>query len=177
MELRVAIDEADIGRVAVGQEATFTVDAWPGRRFDAVIASLRYAPDESEANVVTYTAVLTVENDDLLLRPGMTATATITVARETDQLLVPMAALRYAPPVQARNDRSGRGLMGFIMPASPGRGSRGSSADGSGVWVLRGGQPERVRATPGATDGNNIVVKSEDLKAGDEVILSQREAR
>ena len=179
MELRVAIDEADIGRVAVGQEASFTVDAWPGRGFEAVITSLRFAPDTSETSVVTYTAVLSVKNDELLLRPGMTATATITVSREEDALLVPVAALRYAPPVQTSSSRSGQGLMGFIMPAPPGRGggNRATQADGSGVWVLRSGQPERIRATPGASDGSNIVVTSKDLKAGDQVILSQREGR
>ncbi|WP_233352303.1 efflux RND transporter periplasmic adaptor subunit [Pseudogemmobacter humi] len=178
MELRVSIDEADIGRVQLGQEASFTVDAWAGRRFEAQIASLRYAPDATTTDVVTYTAVLTVENDDLLLRPGMTATATITVSREDGQLLVPMAALRYSPPATVSTDRSGRGLMGYIMPSPPGRDRpRTATGDGSGVWVLRGGQPVRVRATPGATDGSNIVVTSEELREGDQVIISQREAR
>lgn len=178
MELRVAIDEADIGRVAMGQQASFSVDAWPGRSFEAVITSLRFAPDAAETNVVTYTAVLSVENDELLLRPGMTATATITVSREEGALLVPVAALRYSPPVQAASSRSGQGLMGFIMPGPPGRGgTRGASADGSGVWVLRGGQPERLRATPGASDGSNIAVRSEELQPGDQVILSQREGK
>ncbi len=97
MELQVDIDEADIGRVAVGNEASFTVDAYPGQTFPALITQLRYAPEETEG-VVTYKAVLTVENDKRLLRPGMTATAIITVSKQEGVLLVPMAALRYAPP-------------------------------------------------------------------------------
>lgn len=178
MELNVAIDEADIGRVAVGQEAYFTVDAYPGRRFEAEITSLRYAPDAT-TEVVTYTAVLRVENAELLLRPGMTATATITVSKEADALLVPVAALRYAPPVQPQaSGTAGRGLVGLIMPGRPGDNrARPGRVDGSGLWVLRGGQPVRVSVTPGASDGSNIVVTSEDLTEDDAVILSQREAR
>ena len=170
MDLQVSVDEADIGRVKVGQEASFTVDAYPGRRFAAQITQLRYAPDDTE-DVVTYTAVLSVENKDMLLRPGMTATATITVSRETDALLVPVAALRYAPPAQA-SSRSGGGLIGLIMPARTS--DSGTRVDGSGVWVLRGGQPVRVAITAGASDGTNIVARSDDLKEGDEIILSQR---
>ena len=180
MELRVSVDEADIGRVAVGQKASFTVDAYAGRRFDAEITSLRYAPDETTSDVVSYTAVLTVSNDDLVLRPGMTATATITVSEEKDSLLVPVTALRYAPPVAARSDRqrSGGGLMGLIMP-SPGRGGASgmAAADGKSVWVLRNGQPERVEVRVGASDGTNLAVASEVLQEGDQVILSQRAAR
>ncbi|WP_232831335.1 efflux RND transporter periplasmic adaptor subunit [Pseudogemmobacter bohemicus] len=141
-----------------------------------MITSLRFAPDESESDVVTYTAVLAVENEDLLLRPGMTATATIVVSRVENQLMVPMAALRYAPPAQISADRSGGGLMGILMPPPPGA-SRPGVGDGSGVWVLRDKVPLRVRATPGATDGTSIVVTSEELRVDDQVILSQRDAR
>lgn len=170
MDLQVSVDEADIGRVKVGQEATFTVDAYPGRSFDARITQLRFAPDDTE-DVVTYTAVLSVENAEMLLRPGMTATATITVAREADALLVPVTALRYAPPAEAES-RAGGGLIGLIMPARPS--DQAARVDGSGVWVLKGGVPQRVQITPGASDGTSIVARSEALAEGDEVILSQR---
>lgn len=182
MELRVAVDEADIGRVKVGQAASFTVDAYPGQVFDAVITSLRYAPDTS-GNVVTYTAVLSVDNADLLLRPGMTATATIVISKEEGVLLIPVAALRYAPAAAAAGgDRSGRGLIGLVMPGPPGRGpgapgAAAGRADGSGVWILREGAPRRVAITAGASDGSSIVVRGGDLAEGDQVILSQREAR
>jgi len=172
MELQVAVDEADIGRVAVGQRATFTVDAYPGQSFEAQITSLRFAPDDTE-DVVTYTAVLTVANDDLLLRPGMTATATIIVAEEPEALTVPTAALRYAPPATESASRSGSGLLGYIMPARPSRSGSAGRVDGSGVYVLRDGQPVRVKVTPGATDGSRIAVTSDALQEGDEVILSQ----
>lgn len=96
MQLLVDIDEADIGQVAVGDAAVFTVDAYPGRTFPATITQLRYAPETTE-DVVTYKGVLAVDNSGLLLRPGMTATATITVEEAKDALQVPNAALRYAP--------------------------------------------------------------------------------
>lgn len=176
MELRVSVDEADIGRVQVGQEASFTVDAFPGRRFEARITSLRYAPDDS-ASVVSYTAVLTFSNGDMLLRPGMTATATITIARDRDVMKVPLAALRYAPPVTADTSRSGRGLLGLILPGPGGRDTTATRVDGSGLWVLRDGTPVRVKITPGANDGTSIAVASGDLAPGDEVILGQREIR
>lgn len=172
MDLQVSVDEADIGRVAVGQKATFTVDAYPGQRFEAVITSLRYAPDDTEG-VVTYTAVLSVANDKLLLRPGMTATATITVAEQGDVLLVPTAALRYAPPATESASRSGSGLLGYILPARPSQGGNRGAANGSGLYVLKGGVPVRVKVTPGATDGSKIAVASDELSEGDEVILSQ----
>lgn len=176
MELRVSVDEADIGRVQVGQEASFTVDAFPGRRFEARITSLRYAPDEA-ASVVSYTAVLTFSNEDMLLRPGMTATATIVIARETGVKKVPLAALRYAPPVAASSERSGRGLLGLILPGRMGREGNAGRTDGSGLWVLKDGAPVRVRITPGANDGTDIAVSSDELSPGDEVILGQREGR
>ena len=176
MELRVSIDEADIGRIAIGQQARFSVDAYPGRAFEAEITNVRYAPDASESgNVVTYTAVLSVENADLLLRPGMTATATIIVETVNDALKVPVSAMRYAPPEAARSDRSGRGLLGFIMPSQPrGPNRPGGRADGSGIWVLRDGQPERVSVTPGPSDGGMITVTSDALRAEDRVIVGQR---
>lgn len=170
MQLQVDIDEADIGRVAVGNEATFSVDAYPGRTFPAKITQLRFAPEETDG-VVTYKAVLSVENADLLLRPGMTATATIVVARQADVLLVPLAALRYAPPVTDEASRSGGGLLGLIMPR---RGStQRQKVDGNSIWVLRAGQPVKVKVTPGASDGRMMAVTAEDLAEGDQVITDQ----
>ncbi|MDQ2067662.1 efflux RND transporter periplasmic adaptor subunit [Xinfangfangia sp. CPCC 101601] len=170
MQLQVDIDEADIGRVAVGNAANFSVDAYPGRSFPAQITQLRYAPEETDG-VVTYKAVLTVQNDDLLLRPGMTATATITVAREPGVLLVPMAALRYAPPISDGAGRSGGGLLGLIMPS--GRGSSRGKADGSSIYVLRAGAPEKITITAGASDGKMIAVSAATLAEGDQVITGQ----
>lgn len=178
MDLQVDIDEADIGRIAPGNDATFTVDAFPGRSFPARIAQVRYAPETTD-NVVTYKAVLTVENPDGLLRPGMTATATITVAKVDDSLIVPNAALRYAPPETRTESRGGSGLLGLILPR---RGPSGPSAtsDGKTVWVLRGTTPVAIPVTVGESDGRQTAIAPADAAAplaeGDAAITDQSSA-
>jgi HlyD family secretion protein len=172
MELQVSVDEADVGQVREGQVARFSVDAYPDRHFPATIEAVRFA-SETVSNVVTYKAILTVDNQDLLLRPGMTATADITVQSVQDAVLVPNAALRYSPPVEARA-RRGSVLSRLFAPPRP-RGNRGSgeppAAGGQrAVYVLRGGNPERVAVEMGATDGQFTVLKSGDLKEGDPLI-------
>ncbi len=175
MELRVDVDEADIGRVAVGNAAQFTVDAFPGRSFPATITTVRYAPETTDG-VVTYKAILSVDNSEGLLRPGMTATATIAVTVQADTLRVPNAALRYAPPQAAESDggSGGRGLIGMIMPhqsSSPAL-TRGPSEDQS-VWVLRNGVPTAIPVQPGDTDGKLTAITAEGLAEGDLVIIDQ----
>ncbi len=175
MELQVDIDEADIGRVAVGNEATFTVDAYADKTFPATITSVRYAP-ESTDNVVTYKAVLSVDNSDLDLRPGMTASATIVVREVADALLVPNAALRYVPPqtaTQQTDGRSGSGLLGLLMPRPPRSGMSGAGQEGKAVWVLRGETPERVAVTAGTSNGRLTEIVSGDIEEGDRVITDQ----
>ncbi len=176
MELRVDIDEADIGRVAVGNTANFTVDAYSGHNFPAVITQVRYAPETTDG-VVTYKAVLSVENTDRLLRPGMTATAAIVVARLEDALQVPNAALRFTPPqVLQDQSSSGGGLIGLIMPRRPaGSGQEGSAATNS-IWVLRDGVATEVTVTAGETNGRHTAVLSDDLSPGDAAITDQSEA-
>lgn len=171
MELQVDIDEADIGRIRVGQDATFTVDAFPGRVFPARIMQLRFAPEVTDG-VVTYKAVLTVDNAELLLRPGMTATATITVAEVADALIVPNAALRYAPPQLAEAQSRGGGLIGLIAPRGSGAPEPGL-ADGRSIWVLRGGQPVQVAISLGESDGRLTTVSGEGLAEGDLAITDQ----
>ncbi len=177
MELLVDIDEADIGHVAVGNPATFTVDAFSGQIFPATITQVRYASEETD-DVVTYKAVLEVDNEQKLLRPGMTATATITVAQENDVLLIPNAALRYAPPQTVEKTDSGAGgLVGMIMPSPPGQSDDSSGkASGKSVWVLRDGAPLEVSVVPGSSDGKYTIVTSDSLVVGDQVITDQREA-
>ncbi|MEA5160564.1 efflux RND transporter periplasmic adaptor subunit [Cereibacter johrii] len=179
MELRVDIDEADIGRVRVGNRASFKVDAYPGRSFKAEIVQVRYAPETTDG-VVTYKAVLSVDNGERLLRPGMTATATITVAEVEGALLVPNAALRFAPPAVAQPGGSGGnrggGLLGLIMPRPPGPATGTDATSGPTVWVMRGGQPDRVAVETGETDGRRTEIRGGALEAGDEVITDQREA-
>jgi HlyD family secretion protein len=169
MQLLVDVDEADIGQIKLGNRADFTVEAYDGKAFPARIVQVRYAPETTD-NVVTYKAELTVDNPDGLLRPGMTATATILVTEITDALTVSNSALRYAPPAIAQR-RSGGGLVGLIMPGRP-QPSRGIPT-GDVVWVLREGQPVAVPVTRGATDGKRTEVTSDALRAGDLAITDQ----
>jgi HlyD family secretion protein len=171
MELQVAVDEADVGQVREGQPARFSVDAYPDRNFPATIQTVRFA-SETVSNVVTYKAILTVDNADLLLRPGMTATADITVQSVSDALLLPNAALRYSPA--AASGPRGSFLARIFAPPRP-RGNRGaageqSSSQGRAVWVLRDGAPQRVRVETGPTDGQFTVLKSGEVKDGDQLI-------
>ncbi len=179
MQLEVDIDEADVGKVSQGNTANFTVEAYTGRQFPAAISQLRYSPATVEG-VVTYKAILTVDNADLLLRPGMTATAEIIVQQVKDALLVPNAALRYTPPVtQAARQRTG-GLLGLLLPSPPGGGNKTTvtaAADGTRtLYVLRDGAPVTVTVKAGVTDGTRTEIVSGDLKEGDLIITGSKTA-
>jgi HlyD family secretion protein len=170
MELHVAIDEADVGFVSEGQEATFTVDAYPERSFPATITQLRYASETVEG-VVTYEAVLRVDNSELLLRPGMTATADIVVENVSDAVLVPNAALRFEPPDQGRSSSADReGLLGALLPRRPAPDRKqpsSATSPGEGrVWVLREGLPVAVSIETGVTDGSMTEVVAGNIEVG-----------
>lgn len=172
MELQVDIDEADIGRVQVNNPATFTVEAYPGRVFDAVITSLRYAPETTDG-VVTYKAVLSVDNADLALRPGMTATAAIVVSHVENALQVSNAALRYAPPqTPARSANNRSGLLGLIMPRRA-PAETAPKIKGHHLYVLRGGVPVEIEVETGDSDGKSTVILSGKIAAGDAVVTDQ----
>ena len=100
LRLQVYVDEADVGSVTVGQKASFTVSAHPSRKYPARITRVAYGSTITD-NVVTYLTYLEVDNSDLSLRPGMTATATITATQRNDVLLVPNSALRFSPATPA----------------------------------------------------------------------------
>lgn len=167
MELQVDIDEADVGQIAVGQKAKFTVDAYPDRNFPAEIEQIRFA-SEVVNNVVTYKAVLSVDNADLLLRPGMTATADITVEAVKNTLMVPNSALRYAPP---QTETRGRGIFGLFGPPRQRR-NAGPALTGTErrVWVLRNGRPAPVVIQVGSSDGQFTQVVSGEIKENDAVV-------
>jgi len=172
MELRVDIDEADIGKVKVGNEAVFTVEAYQGRTFPAVISELRFAPKTVDG-VVTYEAILSIDNAELLLRPGMTATADIKVAEIRDTLAIANAALRFAPP--ADEERSGgTGLLGMLFRNAPDRTPSPTAtlgADGRRrIWALRDGQATAVDILPGETDGSKTEIREGEIAEGDLVI-------
>lgn len=172
MELHVAVDEADVGRIAEGQAATFTVDAWPERSFPATITQVRFAPRTVEG-VVTYETLLAVDNSDLALRPGMTATAVITVQQLQDAVLVPNTALRFTPPRTATEQARPRGAFGMLFPRPPMGQRRSNEAkhDGQQVWVLRDGKPEAVPVKTGATDGSLTALVSGEVKPGQAVVV------
>ncbi|PWK72874.1 efflux RND transporter periplasmic adaptor subunit [Aminobacter sp. AP02] len=179
MELKAAVDEADIGSVAKEQNARFTVDAFPNRSFDATIRDIAYASVTTDG-VVTYNAWLDVENDELLLRPGMTATVSIVTRDAKGVLTVPATAFRYRPTPTARN--SGFSLQNLFL-GRPNRGptdrSRPTStpADGSRtLYVLRNGAPVAVRVKTGSTDGDRTEITS-GLSAGDAVITASSSAK
>ena len=155
MQLQVDIDEADIGQVREGQTASFAVDAFPQRRFQAKLVSLRNAP-KTENGVVTYQGVLAVDNGEGLLRPGLTATAEILTAENKEALLVPNGALRFTPP---QSDASAAPLQRATNGEAVGR-----------VWVLVGEKPVARDIRIGRSDGRVTEVISGDLKPADRVI-------
>lgn len=172
MELQVAIDEADVGRTRIGQRASFTVDAYSGRSFPALIRDIRMAP-ETVQGVVTYKGQLDIDNADLLLRPGMTATAEIIVEEVAGARLVPNAALRFTPPTDAADGPS-LGLLERILPRPPSfRRPSVTEADGPDrtVWVLRDGAPTPVAVAVGASDGRFTQILENEIADGEAVII------
>jgi HlyD family secretion protein len=173
MELHVDVDEADVGQVAAGQHADFTVDAYPDRTFPAKITQVRFAPQTVEG-VVTYETLLAVDNSGLLLRPGMTATADITVDQLRDVLLVPNAALRFSPPAQRPTSQS-RGLVGMLLPHMPKDEKRATESGKEGnrghLWVLHDGEPVSVAIATGPSNGVVTQLLDGPLKAGAQVLI------
>ena len=194
MQVDTSVAEADIGKLRDGMDATFTVDAFPGRKFTGVVRQIRNAA-QTVQNVVTYDAVVDVENTDLALRPGMTANVTFVWAERPDVLRVPNAGLRFRPPADlqaARRGGSGRGpqagggqgqgqggaqgqgsVQGQGAAATQAQGARkpdGGAPDRRTVWVLRAQKPEPVRIRTGVSDGSTTEVLEGDLRDGDLVI-------
>jgi HlyD family secretion protein len=177
MRLEVDVDEADVGQVKEGQSATFSVDAYPNRKYPAAITRVGYGSQTKEG-VVFYTALLTVNNDDLSLRPGMTATADITTVELSDALLVPNAALRFVPPAEMSTPQSRGGIVGSLLPRPPGPPAKTvttTNADGASgkVWVLRDGQLVALPVTVGHTDGRLTAVSGAELEPGLAVVVER----
>ncbi len=153
MELQVNVDEADVGQVREGQQATFSVDAYPNRQFQAVIKKLHLASTTTN-NVVSYVAVLSIDNGDLALRPGMTATAEIITAEKANVLLVPNGATRFTPP-NAKASDAGVTKEGRVTKP---------------VWILKDGKPASVAVDLGLTNGQQTEVLGGDLAEGASVL-------
>jgi len=191
MQIDTAVAEADVGRLTEGMKATFTVDAFPGKTFEGVVRQVRNAPTTT-SGVVTYDAVIDVENKEKSLRPGMTANVTFVLAQVAEAIKIPNAALRFKPSrEQAMAMRGGAGRRGSNGSGGRGRGSGGPGGSGSGgpmagmkrgpdgrpdfgdkkmLWKLENGQPRMVLVKPGLTDGSATEMVEGDLQPGDQLI-------
>ena len=192
MELLVNVSEADIGRIEVGQTATFSVDAWPGRSYTAKVKKVAFgavgtgtaAKEGASSNnaVVTYSTELEVANEDLSLRPGMTATVDIAIVEKRDILVVPNSTLRFDPVVAAAIGKPDATKRTLVQSLSPGGGRRwgrgappakaGSSDATPKVWTLKNGEPEEIKVTPGITDGRVTEITGNALAVGTPLIIS-----
>ncbi|WP_137679754.1 efflux RND transporter periplasmic adaptor subunit [Aurantiacibacter suaedae] len=186
MQLRVKVDEADVGQVEAGQKATFTVDAYPGRQFPAEVERIDLASGnistseqagQAQANaVVEYEARLTVANPEGLLRPGMTATANIATSSTARQLAVPNGALRFKPPTQEESGGIDIGGDDFGLEREEARATIGAGSK-QNVYVLEAdGSLREVAVTTGLSDGRYTVVTSDELTEGMKVVTALKAA-
>ena len=199
MELIIAVSESDIGRVVTGQTATFSVDAWPDRSYTAKVKKVAFGSANNQnagngngngnnanagaasSGVVNYTTELDVANEDLSLRPGMTATVDIAIVDKPDILVVPNVALRFDPAYAAavgKPDEKDRTLVQSLTPGG-GRSWRGTPVPKAGsrsaephVWILRDGKPAEVKVDLGITDGHMTEITGSKMTVGTPVIVS-----
>lgn len=156
LELQARVDESDVGGVTTGATVTFTVDAYPRRRFNGKVRLVRLQPTTVQ-NVVTYTTIIDVPNDDGQLKPGMTSTVSIETARADDVLRVPASALRFVPT---------ESLMKEFGPST----SRGTARREQTVWRLLNGRLEKLPVRIGVSDGANVEIVSDGLAEGASII-------
>lgn len=180
MELHVDVDEADVGQIEAGQTATFTVDAYPERSYPAELTQVRFGAKTTNG-VVTYETILTVDNSDLSLRPGMTATADIIVTKRNDILLVPNAALRFTPK-KIEATKSGGSIFSKLMPRPSRRADKRKEAGGAveknqQVWILAGDQPVAIPVTIGLTDGTSTQIAGGNLQPGMELVIDAESSK
>lgn len=181
--LEAAVDEADVGSVQAGQSASFTVSAYPTRHYPARVDRVAYGSTATN-NVVTYTTNLSVDNADLSLRPGMTATATITATERKGVLLVPNTALRFMPASASAPPAAGAdgGLVSQMLPRMPPRGPRrprdagepGTPEQQRQIWILQDQQPVPLLVQTGINNGRQTEVSGPGLREGMAVITDQR---
>ena len=172
MDLIVSIDEADVADIKKDLPVTFTVDAYPNKVFNGKVKQVRLNPVDTNG-VVTYETVVSVDNEDLLLKPGMTATAKIITKESKNKLLIPNGALRFKPKIQEQKN-GGVNLVGPNMnrPANVARDL--SKKELSPIFILENNQPKRVMVKVLDSDGKLTSIESEELKVNDEVIISQK---
>jgi HlyD family secretion protein len=188
MQVHAAVSEADVGRLAGQMPATFVVDAFPNERFKGTIRQIRDAPQTLQ-NVVTYDAVIDVDNPDHRLKPGMTANVTFVYAERKNVLRIPTSALRFRPPEalvaggadapvakKHKKDKKKSVVMQTAVAAERDDGAEAADAPPSpdvakrSVWVLRGDRLAEIAVEVGVTDGSKVEVRSGGLNEGDVVI-------
>jgi HlyD family secretion protein len=157
MQVDTSVDEADIGKVNLGQEAEFTVDAYPESPFHGTVHDIYNQPIVVQ-NVVTYDAIIRVKNPDFKLKPGMTANVTIKVGHTQNVIKLPNAAFRYSPERTSGSE---------TLPKV------GKKSDTTKVWVLRNGKAVPVPVTLGLSDGSYTEMVTGELKPDDEVIIEK----
>jgi HlyD family secretion protein len=172
MQIDSSFAEADIGNIKVGQKAKFNVDAFPNRNFEGIVKQLRLNPTVT-ANVVTYNVVVSVDNPDKILLPGMTAYVNIMVAKHENVLLAPNAALRFKP----KQDENQTGMTTGANGQGRNKKKSGQENVSSGkVYILKDGKPTPVRVNVGITDGRFTEISSNNLNVHDKVIVGENQA-
>jgi HlyD family secretion protein len=166
MQIDTNVDEADIGKILVGQPVQFSVDAYPDTTFNGKVSEIRNAPTTVQ-NVVTYIVVIKVDNPELKLKPGMTANVSIITLTKTGAIKIPNAALRFKWTAEKAADRGKTGESTKKTEAAKDAPARKMQV----LWILDNDKPRRVQITPGISDGNFTEILSDDLKEGDAVII------
>lgn len=180
MQLQVDVDEADIGKVQVGDPASFTVDAYLGQSFPAQVSQMYYAPQTVDG-IVTYPTILAIDNSDHRLRPGMTASADVTVEQVKGALTVPNAAFRYTPPVEQVSTQKRSGLLGMLFSGGGPGANRPNPSNKNAVtkdgfrslYIMKDGQPSQIAVKTGVTNGDLTQVVDGPLAVHDAVITQQ----
>ncbi len=182
MQIEVSVDEADISRIQLEQKASFTVDSYPEQTFRGKVIQIRSAPIITQ-NVVTYVVVVSVDNSDMKLKPGMTANVSVEVAKKDDVLKLPPAALRFKPKSKGdepkekssgeRTGASGQRPMGGA-PGGVGKGGSGKAKERTlQVYLLTDGKPVATPVKTGIANNSSIELVESSLKEGNEVIIEQ----
>jgi HlyD family secretion protein len=172
MQIDSSFAEADIGNIKVGQKARFSVDAYPNRSFEGVVKQLRLNPTIT-SNVVTYNVVVSVDNTDLILLPGMTAYVTIAVATHEDVLLAPNAALRFKPKLDEAQTVADKPAP--VGGRTGGGRKKSGTADASSgkLHILQNGKLQPIRVRLGITDSRSTEIMTDELKEGDAVVVGE----
>lgn len=179
MQIEVSVDEADISRIQLLQTANFTVDSYPEQTFRGKVIQIRSAPVITQ-NVVTYVVVVSVDNSDMKLKPGMTANVSVEVAKKDDVLMLPPASLRFRPKPKGDGTKEKDAGASALRPAGGGGAhGGGKGAPGKGrersqqVYQLKEGKPVAVPVKTGIANNSSIELVEGNLKEGDEVIIEQ----